>query len=68
MSTKPIVLPAQFAPLEWLGYGVDMTRLDPFDYKSVDILGGGVDPMTRSTPYFWVVEQLRANYRHTPCA
>ncbi|KAI6027944.1 hypothetical protein PISMIDRAFT_457224 [Pisolithus microcarpus 441] len=35
MSTKPNFLPAQFPPLEWLGYGVDMTRLDPFDYKSV---------------------------------
>lgn len=29
--------PLAFAPLEWLGYGVDMTRLDLFDYKSVDI-------------------------------
>ncbi|KAI5984016.1 hypothetical protein EDC04DRAFT_1705024 [Pisolithus marmoratus] len=35
MSTKFNVSPAQFPPLEWLGYGVDMTRINPLDYRSV---------------------------------
>ncbi|KAI6039602.1 hypothetical protein EDC04DRAFT_2684554 [Pisolithus marmoratus] len=35
MSTKFTVSLAQFPPLEWLGYGVDMTRLNPLDYRSV---------------------------------
>ena len=35
MSTEPEPSPAQFPPLEWLGYGLDLTRLNPFDFISV---------------------------------
>ncbi|KAG8215629.1 hypothetical protein J3R82DRAFT_7498 [Butyriboletus roseoflavus] len=26
---------SQFPPLAWLGYGLDLTRLDPFDFEAV---------------------------------
>ncbi|KAF8129920.1 hypothetical protein EV363DRAFT_1337051 [Boletus edulis] len=35
MSTKLKPSPAQFPPLEWLGYGLDLTRINPFDFISV---------------------------------
>ena len=37
MSTKPEPSPTEFPPLEWLGYGLDLTRIDPFDFLSVRV-------------------------------
>jgi len=34
-SSLPLPSPAQFPPLEWLGYGLDLTRINPFDFISV---------------------------------